>query len=132
MPCYTRRHARYWRFTERTGGKGEKSETSEKRGFEVLGTSNPERHWPARLEQRESTSNRSASKAHAGGLTLEEVLGLPAQALGMVIFAHGSDSGQFSPRNNFVAHHLQNTGDCRDTIFVEGLWKSVKYEAVCL
>jgi hypothetical protein len=50
----------------------------------------------------------------------------------MVISAHGSDSGQFSPRNNFVAHHLQNTGDCRDTVFVERLWKSVKYEAVCL
>ncbi|MFI5224664.1 MAG: dienelactone hydrolase family protein, partial [Nitrospirales bacterium] len=37
----------------------------------------------------------------------EAVLGLPAQALGMVVFAHGSGSGRFSPRNNFVARHLQ-------------------------
>ncbi len=35
------------------------------------------------------------------------VLGLPAQALGMVVFAHGSGSGRFSPRNNFVARILQ-------------------------
>src|SRR3970282_1440781 len=32
---------------------------------------------------------------------------LPAPALGMVVFAHGSGSGRFSPRNNFVARHLQ-------------------------
>ena len=25
----------------------------------------------------------------------------------MVVFAHGSGSGRFSPRNNFVARHLQ-------------------------
>jgi len=42
-----------------------------------------------------------------GGPSLEGVLGLPAQALGMVVFAHGSGSGRFSPRNNFVARHLQ-------------------------
>jgi putative phosphoribosyl transferase len=39
--------------------------------------------------------------------SLEGVLGLPAQALGIVVFAHGSGSGRFSPRNNFVARHLQ-------------------------
>jgi putative phosphoribosyl transferase len=40
-------------------------------------------------------------------LFLEGVLGLPAQALGIVVFAHGSGSGRFSPRNNFVARYLQ-------------------------
>ena len=40
-------------------------------------------------------------------LSLEGILGLPAQAIGMVVFAHGSGSGRFSPRNNFVAHRLQ-------------------------
>jgi len=42
-----------------------------------------------------------------GSLSLEGILGLPAQALGIVVFAHGSGSGRFSPRNNFVAHQLQ-------------------------
>ena len=41
------------------------------------------------------------------GVTLEGVLGLPTQALGIVVFAHGSGSGRFSPRNNFVARQLQ-------------------------
>ncbi len=40
-------------------------------------------------------------------LALECVLGLPAIPRGVVLFAHGSNSGRFSPRNNFVAHHLQ-------------------------
>src|SRR5215510_10275808 len=40
-------------------------------------------------------------------LSLEGILGLPAQAIGIVVFAHGSGSGRFSPRNNFVAHQLQ-------------------------
>ena len=42
-----------------------------------------------------------------GSLSLEGILGLPAQALGIVVFAHGSGSGRFSPRNNFVARQLQ-------------------------
>jgi len=32
------------------------------------------------------------------------------QAEGMVAFAHGSGSGRLSPRNNFVAHVLQEAG----------------------
>ncbi len=40
-------------------------------------------------------------------LALECVLGFPAVPRGVVLFAHGSSSGRFSPRNNFVAHHLQ-------------------------
>lgn len=42
-----------------------------------------------------------------GPLSLEGILGLPAQALGLVVFAHGSGSGRFSPRNNYVARYLQ-------------------------
>lgn len=51
--------------------------------------------------------NETAVHLTRGGLTLEGVLGLPVPALGMVVFAHGSGSGRFSPRNNFVARHLQ-------------------------
>ncbi len=42
-----------------------------------------------------------------GGVSLEGILGLPAGSHGVVVFAHGSGSGRFSPRNSFVARHLQ-------------------------
>lgn len=43
-------------------------------------------------------------------ITLEGILGLPAEPHGVVVFAHGSGSGRLSPRNNFVACHLQGDG----------------------
>lgn len=42
-----------------------------------------------------------------GKLALEGVLGIPTDTRGVVAFAHGSGSGRLSPRNNFVARHLQ-------------------------
>ncbi|GGD86356.1 hypothetical protein GCM10011515_02380 [Tsuneonella deserti] len=41
---------------------------------------------------------------------LEAILGIPAQAKGLVIFAHGSGSGRMSPRNNYVATKLREAG----------------------
>lgn len=38
---------------------------------------------------------------------LDGILGLPSSPQGVVLFAHGSGSGRFSPRNNFVARRLQ-------------------------
>jgi putative phosphoribosyl transferase len=46
----------------------------------------------------------------AGRVILPGTLGLPPSPRGMVIFAHGSGSGRFSPRNNAVAQSLQNAG----------------------
>lgn len=43
-------------------------------------------------------------------LCLEGLLDLPGGSPGVVVFAHGSGSGRFSPRNNFVARHLQQNG----------------------
>src|SRR5215510_3140803 len=43
----------------------------------------------------------------SGGIRLEGLLGIPESPLGVVLFAHGSGSGRFSPRNNFVARQLQ-------------------------
>jgi putative phosphoribosyl transferase len=43
-------------------------------------------------------------------LGLDGVLGLPRPASGLVLFAHGSGSGRFSPRNNYVAAALRATG----------------------
>jgi len=46
----------------------------------------------------------------AGRLTLPGELSLPPQAVGLVVFAHGSGSSRFSPRNQQVAADLQQTG----------------------
>jgi putative phosphoribosyl transferase len=43
-----------------------------------------------------------------GAQGLEGLLGLPADACGLVIFAHGSGSGRFSPRNNHVAEGFRS------------------------
>ncbi len=43
----------------------------------------------------------------SGRVSLKGHLGIPVSPLGMVVFAHGSGSGRFSPRNNFVARFLQ-------------------------
>jgi putative phosphoribosyl transferase len=46
----------------------------------------------------------------ADGVTLEGALGIPAGATGLVLFAHGSGSSRFSPRNNYVAGELRAAG----------------------
>jgi putative phosphoribosyl transferase len=43
----------------------------------------------------------------AGTLFLEGILRVPAHPFGVILFAHGSGSGRFSPRNNAVARVLQ-------------------------
>jgi putative phosphoribosyl transferase len=45
-----------------------------------------------------------------GPVGLEGILGLPHESGGIVLFAHGSGSGRFSPRNNFVAQALREAG----------------------
>src|SRR5258708_16248330 len=47
---------------------------------------------------------------HATSATLSGNLALPKESSGVVLFAHGSGSGRFSPRNRFVAHELQEAG----------------------
>ncbi len=46
----------------------------------------------------------------AEGVTLEGDLAVPANLHGVVIFAHGSGSSRFSPRNRFVAEYLNQQG----------------------
>jgi putative phosphoribosyl transferase len=46
----------------------------------------------------------------AGPVTLEGTLGFPASAIGVVLFAHGSGSSRFSPRNRYVARTLREAG----------------------
>lgn len=44
------------------------------------------------------------------GLRLGGMLGIPEGARGIVLFAHGSGSGRFSPRNQYVAGVLREAG----------------------
>jgi pimeloyl-ACP methyl ester carboxylesterase len=46
----------------------------------------------------------------ADGVALDGLRGLPAGAEGIVLFAHGSGSGRFSPRNTYVAGALRAAG----------------------
>lgn len=46
----------------------------------------------------------------AGPVTLEGTLTLPEDAFGIVVFAHGSGSSRFSPRNRHVAKLLNKAG----------------------
>ena len=46
----------------------------------------------------------------SGNVMVEGILAVPPNAKGIVLFAHGSGSGRFSPRNNFVARVLQDAG----------------------
>lgn len=44
------------------------------------------------------------------GITLTGELCVPASAKGLVLFAHGSGSSRFSPRNQYVAQIIQEAG----------------------
>jgi putative phosphoribosyl transferase len=57
-----------------------------------------------------SGAQASEVKVAAGPVTLEGNLEVPQCAEGVVLFAHGSGSSRFSPRNQFVAQVLQEGG----------------------
>lgn len=44
----------------------------------------------------------------AEGISLSGFLAIPPNGKGIILFAHGSGSGRFSPRNRFVAQQLQH------------------------
>nr|WP_210424061.1 hypothetical protein [Halorussus ruber] len=50
------------------------------------------------------------SGSNAGLVEPEGDLRVPANAPGLVVFAHGSDSSRHSPRNNDVAEALRSRG----------------------
>jgi putative phosphoribosyl transferase len=52
----------------------------------------------------------STISIRAGNVTLEGTLGIPAGAMGVVLFAHGSGSSRFSSRNRHVARVLRDAG----------------------
>jgi putative phosphoribosyl transferase len=54
-----------------------------------------------------NTMVRELVHVPSGQVQLEGMLVVPADARGVVLFAHGSGSSRHSPRNNFVAMELQ-------------------------
>jgi putative phosphoribosyl transferase len=56
------------------------------------------------------TSTYHSAQIPAGGVVLEADITIPQPARGMVLFAHGSGSSRFSPRNQHVAQQLQLAG----------------------
>ncbi|HEY0839946.1 MAG TPA: hydrolase, partial [Vulgatibacter sp.] len=52
----------------------------------------------------------SELRVPVGDVELPGQLGIPYGATGVVIFAHGSGSSRFSPRNQFVARILRSQG----------------------
>jgi alpha-beta hydrolase superfamily lysophospholipase len=61
-------------------------------------------------EPRRSSAASREIGVSAGTASLPGTLTLPANAQGIVLFAHGSGSSRHSPRNRFVAQVLQDAG----------------------
>lgn len=57
-----------------------------------------------------ATPSEQAVQVKAGPVTLIGDLALPDHAPGVTLFAHGSGSSRYSPRNRFVARRLQEAG----------------------
>jgi len=57
-----------------------------------------------------ATSATEVCIASSGTPTLRGILDVAAHARGLVLFAHGSGSSRFSPRNTFVARQLHEAG----------------------
>jgi dienelactone hydrolase len=58
----------------------------------------------------DESSGAGEIRVAAGGLELGGTLTVPPGARGVVVFAHGTGSSRFSPRNRAVAAHLQQAG----------------------
>jgi dienelactone hydrolase len=67
------------------------------------------RHSHAQLTYADDDLESTVS-INAGYATLEGTLGVPSNASGVVLFAHGSGSSRFSSRNRYVARVLRDAG----------------------
>jgi putative phosphoribosyl transferase len=61
------------------------------------------------MDDRDDAEERTVS-IPAGEVVLEGTLAVPSEAAGVVLFAHGSGSSRFSPRNQYVAGELRRAG----------------------
>jgi putative phosphoribosyl transferase len=65
----------------------------------------------AHRTRNESDSTHVEVRIPCGGVTLEGALAVPPGANGVVVFAHGSGSSRHSPRNQFVARVIRESGN---------------------
>ena len=72
---------------------------------------NGHRHGgPLMNDPGDSTVDEQEVAIPAGGRTIRGTLSRPRGAAAVVVFAHGSGSGRYSPRNQYVAQVLQEAG----------------------
>lgn len=64
----------------------------------------------AGVSSNQTAGSAGSASVSIGPVGLEGMLDVPANAVGIVLFAHGSGSGRFSPRNNYVAAALRKSG----------------------
>ena len=62
------------------------------------------------MDMTQGSSDKTYSVPVEEGITVEGNLRIPANPRGVVLFAHGSGSSRFSPRNQFVARQLESAG----------------------
>lgn len=55
-----------------------------------------------------SSTQKESVEIRFGSAHVEGTLEMPPDPIGVVLFAHGSGSSRFSPRNNYVAGELRN------------------------
>ena len=62
------------------------------------------------MHKKSEKEIKESVQISAGSVNLEGNLNIPRNAYGIVLFAHGSGSGRFSPRNQYVAQVLRKAG----------------------
>lgn len=62
------------------------------------------------MNRPDEQKNMTCRITIAEDIVLEGNLALPAQTTGVILFAHGSGSSRWSPRNQYVAQTLQQAG----------------------
>lgn len=62
------------------------------------------------MAKQNRETNETTVKIKAIKATIEGNLALPKSPIGIVLFAHGSGSSRFSPRNQYVAKRLNHAG----------------------
>src|SRR5438874_7425810 len=80
------------------------------------------------IEQRQpgAADRTHAVRIPSGSISLEGELSLPDGAPGVVLFAHGSGSSRHSPRNQFVAQIIRESGN--GTLLFDLLTRSEEME----
>ena len=80
-------------------------------GGRALALAEPQIERGPPVRHKDQTLNRERSvEIPAGKRIVRGILSVPRGAKAVVIFAHGSGSGRFSARNQFVAGVLQDAG----------------------